>query len=363
MRLQRSLLATCVCLVAIAILAYGIVDGFVPAAPGRWLIGYLAAGLAFFYAMLRSGRNLWARDPALTLPQTVFAVTGMTAAYAISGPVRGGFLMLIGCAMVFGAFAPKRSYTRKASVVTLALLGTVMVLMVWRDPLRHAVRTEVIHFVLCAVTLPTIASVATQLNDLRRRLKARNRQLAEALERIHALAHRDELTGLPNRRRMRECLDIEMARIRRTQRASCLCVIDLDFFKRTNDRHGHPAGDVVLQEFARVAGRTIRQSDVIARWGGEEFLWLLPDTDVADASAAIERLRQAFADAPAWRHRPELRTTFSAGLAQLHPREGLAQALERADTALYLAKTSGRNVAAFIAKRTAVAAAVADAGA
>ena len=350
LRQQRSLLASGACVVAIGIIAYGLHAGFVPPAPGRWLLLYLTAGLAGFFAVLRSGLNLRFSDPALTGAQTAFAVTGMIAAYGISGPVRGGFLMLLACAMAFGGFAPKRSHTRHACLLSLALLAAVMTVSAWLDPRRYEVRTEVIHFILCAVALPTIAGVAGQLHGVRARLKARNRELGEALERIHRQATRDELTGLANRRLLLQCLDAEGVRMQRNARACCVCMIDLDFFKRINDRHGHAAGDAVLKTFAAVATATARQSDALGRWGGEEFLWLLPGTEVADANAAVERLRAAFADAPAWRHRPELRSTFSAGLAQLHPLERPQQALERADTALYLAKTNGRNGTAFVAR-------------
>jgi diguanylate cyclase (GGDEF)-like protein len=255
----------------------------------------------------------------------------MTAAYAVSGPTRGGFLMLLACSMVFGAFAPKRTHTRNACALTLALLAAVMFFKSRIDPLCYPARIEAIHFLLFTVTLTTIAAVAGQMSNLRTRLTARNDELADALKRIHVLATCDELTGLANRRQMRECLDAEVIRIQRSQSAACLCLIELDFFKLVNDRHGHAAGDLVLKEFARVAAGVVRQSDVIARWGGEEFLWLLPDTSVADASTAIERLRRAFAAAAAWARRPELQTTFSTGLAQLHPHEGVDQALERTD--------------------------------
>jgi diguanylate cyclase (GGDEF)-like protein len=351
LRLQRSLLASGVCLVAMAVLGWGVAVGFVERSAGGSLIAVLGIGLLLFYVVLRSGANLHLHDPSMTLPQMAFAVSGMTAAYAVSGPVRGGFLVLIACAMVFGAFAPRRSQTRKACALTLLLLAVVMALMAWLDPQLYDPRVEATHFLLCAVALPSIAAVAGQLRDVRERLRSRNRDLATALERIHALATRDELTGLANRRHMRECLDAEWRQLGRRQTATCLCLIDLDHFKQINDRHGHAAGDLVLKEFAGVAVQSVRQGDVFARWGGEEFLWLLPGSALADAGSAIHRLRRAFDDAPAWQHRPELKTTFSAGLSQMHADEPLANAMERADAALYLAKTTGRDATQHVARR------------
>lgn len=348
-RLWRSLMASCVCLVAIAILLWGIGAGFVSAVPAWWLIGYLLAGLGIFYALLRSGWNLRAEDPGLTFAQMAFAVSGMAAAYALAGPVRGGFLVLLACAMVFGAFVPKPAQLRLACGLSLVLLGAAMALMSWREPQRYPARIELIHFVLCAVTLPTIAAVAGQLAAVRSRLRARNEELADALKRIHLLATRDELTGLANRRQMRERLAAEHVRMKRVGSAACLCLVDLDHFKRVNDAHGHAAGDAVLKAFAEIATRIVRQSDAIARWGGEEFLWLLPDTDAPAAQGAIERLRAAFAAAPLWVGRPELRTTLSAGLAQWSPAEAPEAVLERSDGALYQAKADGRDRCVFVA--------------
>jgi diguanylate cyclase (GGDEF)-like protein len=148
---------------------------------------------------------------------------------------------------------------------------------------------------------------------------------------------------------MRERLVAEHVRMKRIGSAACLCLIDLDHFKRVNDHHGHAAGDAVLLAFSAVATRIVRQSDAIARWGGEEFLWLLPDTHASDAHSAVERLRKAFAAAPLWIERPELRTTFSAGLTTLLPSEALESALERSDSALYQAKAQGRDCSVFAA--------------
>jgi diguanylate cyclase (GGDEF)-like protein len=348
-RLRRSLMGSCVCLVAIGVLLFGMASGFVPAARAWWLIGFLLAGLGIFYVLLRSGWNLRTADPGLTFAQMAFAVGGMTAAYALAGPARGGFLVLLACAMVFGAFAPRPARLRLACALSLSLLAAVMALMAWLEPERYPARTELIHFVLCAIALPTIAAVAGQLSAVRGHLRSRNQELADALSRIHLLATRDELTGLANRRHMRERLAAEHARMKRVRSTACLCLVDLDHFKRVNDQHGHAAGDAVLRAFSEVATRIVRQSDAIARWGGEEFLWLLPDTQGRDAHSAVERLRGAFSAAPLWLERPELRTTFSAGLTQWLPSEAPELALERSDSALYQAKSEGRDRSVFAA--------------
>ena len=153
----------------------------------------------------------------------------------------------------------------------------------------------------------------------------------------------DELTGLVNRRYMQELLTAEQARRRVDPQPACLCAIDLDRFKRINDSFGHAAGDEVLRRFADVARQSLRSIDVLSRWGGEEFLLLLPGTEPAQAVPVLERLREALADKATWQDRPEWRVTFSAGLTLWLRGEPPEPAIERADAAAYRAKAGGRD--------------------
>ena len=109
---------------------------------------------------------------------------------------------------------------------------------------------------------------------------------------INELATRDELTGLFNRRHMLEVLAAERLRVDRTKRPFCICVIDLDKFKVINDRHGHGVGDEALCAAAHTIASGLRDSDVVARWGGEEFLIMFTDTDCDAAAQVLERVRQ-----------------------------------------------------------------------
>lgn len=150
---------------------------------------------------------------------------------------------------------------------------------------------------------------------------------------VQDLARHDALTGLPNRRVLQEVLPREMARARRNEAPLTLAIVDIDHFKRYNDSHGHLAGDEVLRACAREWDEALRGEDVLVRFGGEEFLVLLPDTDCDTAAEVVERLRM----------KTPMGQTCSAGLAGWDGSESIDELLRRADEALYLAKASGRN--------------------
>jgi diguanylate cyclase (GGDEF)-like protein/PAS domain S-box-containing protein len=155
----------------------------------------------------------------------------------------------------------------------------------------------------------------------------------ELLGKVQEMATHDSLTGLANRRVLEEQLPREMARARRSQSPLCVALIDIDHFKAYNDTHGHLAGDEVLRECARAWDGALRGEDTIVRFGGEEFLVLLPDTDAEEATEVVERLRE----------RTPMGQTCSAGLAAWDFVESDDDLVGRADAALYLAKAGGRN--------------------
>lgn len=131
-------------------------------------------------------------------------------------------------------------------------------------------------------------------------------------------------------------------------------MVDLDHFKRINDTFGHLTGDRVLQHFARLAEREMRGADVVARWGGEEFLFLLPDTSEAQAALCLDRLRQAFAGATVPGLPAGYRLGFSAGVARCLGTADIDHAIERADQAMYRAKLASRRLEAGITEPAAL---------
>jgi diguanylate cyclase (GGDEF)-like protein/PAS domain S-box-containing protein len=157
----------------------------------------------------------------------------------------------------------------------------------------------------------------------------------------------DHLTGVANRRGFFHAAELELGRARRSPRPVALVMFDLDHFKRINDTHGHPGGDVVLRAFAQALRTTFRAVDVVSRLGGEEFAVLLPSTDMAQAGAVARRLLAAVAGLAVPVDGAAVTFTVSAGVAVWMPQEPQAgsidELLQRADRALYAAKAAGRN--------------------
>ncbi len=162
-------------------------------------------------------------------------------------------------------------------------------------------------------------------------------------QRIAALATTDVLTELPNRRGFDILAEQALQEAQREQSPLCAVLLDLDNFKLINDEHGHLAGDEVLQRFARQLRDRLRQSDILCRWGGEEFILLLKNTDRQAAHDLAEKLRQQCAEQRYAIAGQTLQVTASLGLSQWQPGESLHSLLGRTDRALYRAKQSGRD--------------------
>jgi len=168
--------------------------------------------------------------------------------------------------------------------------------------------------------------------------------LAEQTRRLHQLADTDPLTGLLNRRGFREHFERELSRSSRYGRALACIVVDIDFFKRINDTHGHAAGDATLMRIAEILSRQCRPSDVVCRYGGEEFCLLVPETSELGAAMLAERMRMALADTLIVVAGQALRVTSSFGVAErLGDADSVDDLVDRADRALRAAKRLGRN--------------------
>lgn len=175
-----------------------------------------------------------------------------------------------------------------------------------------------------------------------------NRMVAEleaSEARLQVLATTDFLTGLDNRRSFMEKMNNEMARLQRNAEASvAILLMDLDHFKRVNDTYGHVAGDAVLRHVSAVIRGCLRRVDLAGRFGGEEFILLLPDTSLDGALSFAERIRRAIEQSDIKWDDQILRITVSVGLTLLHAADATPEvAIKRADTALYRAKDNGRN--------------------
>ena len=168
-------------------------------------------------------------------------------------------------------------------------------------------------------------------------------QLKSELELVNKLVREDQLTGALNRRGLDDALVREAARAERNRTPLCIALIDIDNFKKINDSFGHQVGDIVLVHLVAIIKETIRTNDLIGRYGGEEFLLLLPDSRIDEATAVMVRLQRKLAGKPISWGNQQLLVTFSAGVAPRHAGESEAVLINRADQALYEAKRVGKD--------------------
>ena len=309
--------------------------------------GLAALSQLGFYVLFRTGCNLRFRDPSLTEAQVLVAVTLLTCLLSQMGGGRGSLLLFYVLILMFGVFQlPPRVFVRCAAYACFIFVG----LNLWEgyqmrlaDPGLALLQCCVLFVALVWQCLfaSYVQALRQRIRQRRYALQAHQDTLRGMMRQLEDLVATDELTGLYNRRHflrlaLRELEDLSCGR------QHGLALIDLDFFKRINDMHGHAAGDRVLQTFAAVARACVRDGDVLARYGGEEFVLLLPNADADRLTSCCERLREAFASAePVGLQLDGL--SLSAGMTLLNAGDDLDEALQRADQALYRAKRGGRN--------------------
>lgn len=343
LRVQRSLMGTLVYLtwVALELVAVGL--GMATWGEAAVLIGFAMSGVIGFYALLRSGYSRRFADPSLTLAQMIFAIVAILFSYALSPPTRSAALQVLCLILVFGMFALTPREIKRVGIGTVALLGGTLIALWWWEGPKFSWQRDGINGLLACVIMPVLSVLTGQFSQMRVALSAHKKTLNLALEQVQTLATRDALTGLYNRGYVHELIEQQSKRSLRSGAPLSIALIDLDHFKRVNDTLGHQVGDEVLCGFARCAGESLRQPEVVARWGGEEFLVLFPDTPVDDAHQALERLRALLALRDLSQSQLGLKITFSAGLAEWDPRQSMERNLLRIDDALYQAKHQGRD--------------------
>lgn len=198
---------------------------------------------------------------------------------------------------------------------------------------------EVITFMGKQALCATVRDISEQ-RKLERLVEERTRSLNQSNTELKRLVETDPLTGLYNRLKLDDVLRREQSRYERMGREYGLALIDIDFFKNINDQYGHAIGDKVLREVSRHLQRTTRAFDAVARWGGEEFVIVFPETDLDQAAKAAEKLRQSISNSSFNNFNS---ITVSIGVAIIQQGESIDSLFSRADKALYCAKKSGRN--------------------
>jgi diguanylate cyclase len=184
-----------------------------------------------------------------------------------------------------------------------------------------------------------LLSSRKQVDDAEGKIK----QLEQELAQVSELVHEDQLTGALNRRGLDEAFEREAARSNRSKSPLCVALLDIDDFKRLNDSFGHQAGDQALMHLSSVIKEALRPSDSVTRYGGEEFVILLPDVDLKVAVETIERLQRELTKKFFLHDNERVLVTFSAGIALRNSEESQEDVLGRADKAMYQAKKSGKN--------------------
>ncbi len=308
------------------------------------MLGLKFTGILTIWIWLRSGRAARRQDANLVMPQILWTTFSAVAGFALAPSLRPALLQAMCMVQIYGFFGLRPRQLTISGCSAIAMLGVALALGGIGVLPEFDIRHELYPALLTVGVMGGIMAVTIHHSRRRGALRRQKSELDAAVTAVRDLVVRDALTGLFNRRRMQELLHEEHARTLRTGKPFAVALLDLDHFKRINDTCGHGIGDEVLRRFAALAAVSMRQSDTIARWGGEEFLVLMPETAVAgDALRPLARLQAELASQDAGSPLHQLAVTFSGGIA-FHL-EGTApeQVVAAADRALYAAKAGGRN--------------------
>lgn len=300
------------------------------------LIAFL---IVLFYALLRSGLSLRMRDPSLTVAQMLCAVFTMLFIMYHAPATREAFGPFLYIAFMFGMLRLSTLRLSAIAVVALAAFAAVIALRMHEGQDQELIRQEFRHWMILVLTLPWFLLIGGYIRRLRRDLSEVSHRLDDAEQQ----ARHDELTGALNRRAIMAALEAEKNRCDRFGEVFCVCIVDIDSFKRVNDQNGHLAGDEVLRRFAQGVITGLRATDTFGRYGGEEFVQLLAHTELEGALVQAERVRRHALSLDFQQFAKGCAITVSIGVAQYRPGESVTEILARADSALYEAKRAGRN--------------------
>jgi len=210
--------------------------------------------------------------------------------------------------------------------ITITAIGICLSIILWKNNKNNLIQRKYIE-------------------HQKKKLEELNAELEVKNKRLEYLAACDSMTGLLNRREFERIVNHELSRMRRYEYNSCIIIVDIDFFKKINDEYGHPAGDELIKQFSFILKNELREFDIIGRWGGEEFIILLPDVSIYNGRKVAERLRQVIENNEFIISDNVVKITASFGVAELsyNEPEAFKKSYDRADKALYIAKKSGRN--------------------
>lgn len=319
------------------------------------------AAFAVGFAVLGDRGVAAATAAALVLPAAAFllmrarraeaafavACTDITASAVLGTMFAGeasGFLLYLVVPLLLAALHARRSWLARWGWIALIAAAYVAFEVLWPSGAALAGWSSGVVHLLHVVNVLVVSGTVVVLAWLSAVAVSRAEQdLTKALRSMEDLALQDGLTGLLNRRAMERVLVREAARSARSGRPYCVVMADIDRFKGINDRFGHAFGDEVLRAVAGALGGGVRGQDLVGRWGGEEFLALLPETEAAGAAALTERLRVMVESLTTGVEGKRVRVTMTFGVAGSGGGGSYEEVVRAADAALYEGKDAGRN--------------------
>lgn len=336
LRIRRLFLASATYLLCFCIAYISYLTGVT-----EWevIIGYLIIMPSIniiLYIVHRMGLNLKMTDPSMTSVQMCAGILVITYGIYFSSESRGVLLLTYIIVFLFGVFRLNTRSFLYISVFTLLAYGINIALLQIYRPQGVNFNIEYLQWGVLALVLVAFSVIGGYISSLRRNLSISRATIRE-------MAIRDELTGLYNRRHVRELLEHEKNRSLRGGDIFCLAMLDIDHFKNVNDTYGHHAGDAVLKAVATTIKTTMRNTEFCGRYGGEEFLIILPQTDIKGAFIGAERVRTNIENTLFPDIGPDFKITVSIGLSEYKMEKDMDDVIARADEALYRAKKGGRN--------------------
>ncbi len=297
------------------------------------------------YIIFRSGLNLRLKDPSMTSIQICLASIVVMYAIFFVHEARGILCSVYILILLFGTFRLDTRQFLEVSCFILMTYGIDIYLLYVFRPQEIVLHIEIFQWLVLAVVLVSVSFIGGNISALRHDLATSRKKLQSSLEKIKEMAIHDDLTGFYNRRHLMELVTTENNRSNRSGSVFSLAMLDLDKFKNINDTFGHQAGDEVLITFSHIISNVLRKTDFCGRYGGEEFLVVLTQTDLQDAKVFAERIRtcvEEFLFLDLGRGRKS-GVTVSIGLAEHKKNEDIDKTISRADEAMYKAKKNGRN--------------------
>jgi diguanylate cyclase len=326
---------------SLAYLAYqaGIME--LKALYGSWII--ILAFNIILYIIFRTGLNQRMKDPSLTSFQICIASLIVMYAIFFIYEARDILFSVYILILLFGIFRLDTQQFLHVSAFILLTYGIDVYLLSVFRPQDIELKIEVFQWFALAIVLISVSFIGGNISSLRRELSGSRKKLQSSLITIQEMAIHDDLTGFYNRHHMMKLIEAENNRSVRTGSVFSLVMMDIDKFKNINDTFGHQVGDNVLMTFSAIIRSVLRKTDFCGRYGGEEFLIVLTETDIKEAKVFAERIRDSVEDNffPELGHNSKI--TVSIGLARHRTNENIDKTISRADEALYKAKNNGRN--------------------